>query len=98
VRRLDGYGPDLADYGERVVRLRKPPGSDHWLVRTTQTAAASEDLPFDRVVVANGHYSTPSIPTIPGLSKFGGHLLQCVALSRRADITAHASTGPLSRY
>ncbi|TVU13139.1 hypothetical protein EJB05_40671, partial [Eragrostis curvula] len=70
---------DVVRLNTKVVRvvMAQPPsplegGGEsldmRWLVRTVRTeeAAVAEDELFDAVVVANGHYSQPRLPTVQG--------------------------------
>lgn len=49
-----------------------PPGAqERWAIRSRNlvTGATATEV-FDAVVVANGHYSTPYVPDVPGLREF----------------------------
>ena len=52
-------------FGTRVELITRDRAG--WLVRH-----AGADEPFDRVVVANGRFHAPAIPTVPGLDTFAG--------------------------
>ncbi|MCB1693029.1 MAG: NAD(P)-binding domain-containing protein [Pseudomonadales bacterium] len=64
---------DLAQFirfGERVVSVA--PDGTRWRVATQSASGQSADV-FDSVVVANGHYSAPRVPDLPGLATLGEH-------------------------
>ncbi|EGD72684.1 hypothetical protein PTSG_12173 [Salpingoeca rosetta] len=47
-----------------------------WAVRVESLETGeTEDLTFDAVVVCNGHYAKPIMPSIPGLDRFQGEVL-----------------------
>ncbi|KAJ3108676.1 Flavin-containing monooxygenase FMO GS-OX5 [Phlyctochytrium planicorne] len=57
-------------FKESVVDVWKEDGK--WIVRSHDSGDQENKETFDAVVVANGHYSRPNIPDIPGLQNFKG--------------------------
>ena len=53
------------------VRLSQENGHDRWLLtaRSTITNKVTNDA-YDAIVVANGHYSVPFVPSVPGIEEF----------------------------
>ncbi|KAH7361958.1 thiol-specific monooxygenase [Plectosphaerella cucumerina] len=55
------------------IKLRQVHGVDKWDIRAVSTVEGNGEVheeTYDAVVVANGHYSTPFIPAVPGLEAF----------------------------
>ena len=77
IRYLDEYGQDikhLVRFQTQVVHVQQKgqKGQQGWLVKTKNLhypdmVAESE---YDAVVVANGHYTVPSLPAIEGIKKW----------------------------
>jgi cation diffusion facilitator CzcD-associated flavoprotein CzcO len=73
---IDAYGKDvqhLVQYSTQVVNAepssRKPNSS--WRVRTRQLESSKEDdLEFDALIVANGHFIVPYIPNITHIEEW----------------------------
>jgi cation diffusion facilitator CzcD-associated flavoprotein CzcO len=73
---IEDYGKDvqhLVQYCTQVVNAeptsQKPDSS--WRVRVRQLETSKqEDLEFDALVVANGHFIVPYIPDIPGIKEW----------------------------
>ena len=40
-----------------------------------KTSSSTSHCRFDYVVVASGHYSTPHVPTFPGVERFPGRVM-----------------------
>ncbi|CAK7216768.1 monooxygenase [Sporothrix curviconia] len=54
-----------------VLSVRKKSNGNGWTVETRHIPSGTTTAtPFDAVVVANGHYSDPFVPAIPGLDSF----------------------------
>ncbi len=51
-----------------VHRIEK--SAEGWTVHS-----GGSDERFDAVIICNGHYARPRIPTLPGIEHFQGHLL-----------------------
>ncbi|TVU40260.1 hypothetical protein EJB05_13713, partial [Eragrostis curvula] len=80
----DAFGlMDVVRLNTKVVRVAMaqppplPPSEMRWLVRTVRVepdsgeeGAPVEEEVFDAVVVANGHYSQPRLPTIQGMMEW----------------------------
>lgn len=66
VRRIITFSTQVEDVG-----LSQENGQDHWSVtaRSTIDRKVTKDV-YDAVVVANGHYSVPFIPSVPGIQAF----------------------------
>jgi cation diffusion facilitator CzcD-associated flavoprotein CzcO len=66
-------------FGTEVVRiLRRPDGREGWRLAFRRRGSDDESMDFDFVVVCNGLFSVPSIPTFPGQDEFkaaGGLIL-----------------------
>lgn len=70
----------VTQFNTRVEDAKKSSDGKSWVLRTV-TLLHGEGWPrvvernwtFDAVVVASGHYNTPRIPTIPGLSEWKSH-------------------------
>ena len=66
---------DLVNFGSRVTSVL-PGKDDHgkrvWEVATTSVLDTNHTFTstFDAVVIANGHYTSPFIPSLPGLSSW----------------------------
>jgi hypothetical protein len=54
-----------------VKSVERDLSNSHWNVTISSTAShASETLPFDLILVCNGHYRVPRYPNIPGLAQW----------------------------
>ena len=52
---------------------RVAPQDGRWTVETHSKAGASEET-FDAVMVCNGHYAKPRVPSLPGIDQFEGRI------------------------
>ncbi|KAE9970207.1 hypothetical protein BLS_005011 [Venturia inaequalis] len=71
----NGYN-DMVEYNTTVESVRRNPDSaaHAWTVILRKAKAGEDDYwwseDFDAVVVANGHYTVPFLPEIPGLAEY----------------------------
>ncbi|BEI82730.1 hypothetical protein CcaverHIS002_0305980 [Cutaneotrichosporon cavernicola] len=64
---------DLIRWGVRVTSVYHTPGggeADRWTVQTTEGTYT-----VSHVILANGHYNEPYLPSIPGLDAFTGQVV-----------------------
>lgn len=66
---------DIVEFGSRVTSVvpkRDEEGNRKWEVTSTYVLDSTQTSTstFDAVVVANGHYTSPFIPSLPGLSSW----------------------------
>ncbi|ETN67912.1 dimethylaniline monooxygenase [Anopheles darlingi] len=73
------YGvTELIRFGHLVEEVKPHPSSDEgrWSVKVRNLReASSREEYFDFVLVCNGHYHTPYVPSYPGREEFLGHQL-----------------------
>ena len=55
-----------------VNHISSSSSSTAWLVKTEGSNFEEEEQEFDAVVVCNGHFTKPNMPTIEGSEKFKG--------------------------
>ncbi|APA13535.1 hypothetical protein SS1G_07828 [Sclerotinia sclerotiorum 1980 UF-70] len=63
----------LIRFSEQVQNIRLEPenGQDRWEITSKSTITNNEiKETYDAVVIANGHYSVPFIPDVPGIKEF----------------------------
>ncbi|PGH33883.1 hypothetical protein GX50_03283 [[Emmonsia] crescens] len=70
----NGY-QDLVEYNTTVENVEKSGGSNEWKLTLRKSRPGGKydywwTEYFDAVIVANGHYSVPFVPSIDGLSEF----------------------------
>ena len=63
------------------------PASPGWTVTTVSPPSAPKTAHYDAIVVATGHYNTPHIPDIPGLTSFPAKLTHSRNFRRAEDHT-----------
>ena len=74
--------------GTTVKSVKHMPSSSTstaWLVKTEGSNFEEEEQEFDAVVVCNGHFTKPNMPTIEGSEKFKGtithsHTYRCFTI------------------
>lgn len=67
-----------------ILHVDRDPSNSHWKV----SSSTNENLTFDFVVVANGHYRVPRYPSVPGVDKWlkSGKASHSVWYRRKHDI------------
>jgi len=53
-----------------VKAVHRDPPNSRWKVTLSTNSNSDETLPFDLVLVCNGHYRIPRYPEVPGLAKW----------------------------
>ena len=99
LRYIEEYAEDvqhLISFETEVTRVtvepNGPDGADEWTVETTDLKTRyHESAKFDAIVVANGHYTVPSVPEVRGLQQWSeaypGSVIHSKAYRKPEDYT-----------
>ena len=71
------------------VRLESSPeGGDSWIVRLKNLKTKEEEVTtFDAVMICNGHYFDPYVPTIPGIETYSGTIIHSHSYRKPEDLS-----------
>lgn len=70
-------------FSTQIVSASFLPSTDHWLITTHDPVANTQkDAMYDYLIVANGHYTTPYLPSIPGIKEFHAAYPDVISHSR----------------
>lgn len=77
----------LIRFNTEVVNIDQSPRSDAWVVSTNCSTAGptTQEHELDYVLVCNGHYNTPFVPNVDGVSSFKGWQLHSSDYDQPSD-------------
>ena len=87
IKHMIKFGTEITSVG---VNPRGPDGSDEWTIENRNLGTGSIEVEnYDAVVVANGHYTVPSVPDIKGVQQWNtaypGSIIHSKAYRRPED-------------
>ncbi|XP_017886333.1 flavin-containing monooxygenase FMO GS-OX-like 7 [Ceratina calcarata] len=78
-------------FGKRVESVRleiSPDGAEKWMVRIKVVKTKrEEEATFDAIMICNGHYFDPYVPTIPGIETFPGTIIHSHSYRKPEDFS-----------